>query len=309
MFRSKSFTAAFIALSILIVGLIAVLCYMIFGKNSEAIFEPKAISTEEAAASSEEPSSEEAETPEETTTEETVTETETETETETTVPETEPDYSVRALSPEEEHVYPVVGEEIPMNGLLTITKPGDNGEGLVFHGKPEFDAWDTEGNVTNYNGSYNVNGKIYIMNNGQPFLMYKTADQHYVTSSTAYVSFQDYGSTVAADPQKIGPFGANEQQGLLAEIISDDGNHVVFSMYDYNNETGEKSPVLENIIARYAQNGVADFEYHNSDGLVHSGTIAFESVSGQPYTKLVDIVFTSPVAFKIAEMTEIVLHN
>ena len=337
MFRSKSFTIAFSILALLIIGLTGILLYLVFGKGREMLEQGFAISTEapvetlqtDQAAIEANPNQDPNAVPataegavtdapsEEKTTKETTTEksTEKETTTEETT-ETEPtlpaDTSVRALNAEEPHNIPIIGEDIPENGVITIIKSGDNGEGIVFHASPKFDAADTPGNLTNFSGSFDIRNKIYILNNGSPFLLYKTFDNYYVTSSPVYMSYMTENGdqrTVQRDSVKIGDYGLSESEEVAVRIYHEDGNHLVFTVYNFSPASGELLPVLENVIAKYRPDGSADFEYHNSDGQIHTGVISFEVVEGQPYPRRLMIRFESPVKFRSGEKSELVLHN
>ncbi len=325
MFRSKLFTVAFSILSVLIVGLIVIFCYLVFGNGKAKLeqaytgttspententdFDPNLWSDTDTTAYEEAAFSDtEAQTSEVTT------EPTTETTEETTEEiETEPiDTTVRALKSDEPHSLPIVGQDIAEMGWLTIMKSGDNGEGIVFHGSPQFDAADSPGNVTNYSGTFDITDKIYILNNGTPFLMYKTLDGYYVTSSEVYVHFDpaEGERTIGKDDTKRGDYGLSEGEEIVVRVYHEDGSHIAFSMFNYSPASGELMPVLENVIAEYTSNGVANFEYHNSDGLPHRGTIAFETVQGAEYSKRVDVTFESPVTFRLGERSEVVLHN
>lgn len=302
MFKSKGFTAAFIVLALMIVALLALFLYLVFGKGADQILTQGYMTgtvSEEETTTTAPASSEEETTTAETTTEETTT-TESESETEAA------DDSIRALRADEEHQYPVIGEDIAASGVITIIKSGDNGEGIVFHALPQFDGSDAEGNVVHYDGSYDVTGKIYILNNGVPFVMYRVSDGHYCTSSPTYMSYAPGPSTIAADENKLGYFGLTDGNGVVCEVLSDDGNHVVFTLNKFNASDGSMNPVLQNVIAVYNSIGVASFEYHFSDGKVYGGTISFESVNDG---KLVDLNFAAPIDFGLGELSEVVLHK
>ncbi len=332
MFRSKLFTVAFSILSVLILGLLFIFFYLVFGNGKSRIqqavvendtpaqavaeteFVPEFQTNQDSAANPDTAFSK----PDETVSTPESTDVKTEKEDDTTVAgyeeiETAPeDTSVRALRSDEMHSLPVIGQDISETGIVTIIKSGDNGEGIVFHAAPQFDAADTPGNVVNYSGAFDITAKIYIMNNGTPFLLYKTFDGYYVTSSTNYMSYTtmpDNKRTIQPDASKIGDFGLSEGEEIVVRIHQEDGNHLIFTMYNYSPASGELLPVLENVIAVYQPNGVADFEYHNADGLPHKGTIAFETVQGAEYSKLVDVNFESPVSFRLGERSEVVLHN
>ncbi len=308
MFRSKPFTVAFSILSVLIVALIVLFLYLVFGKGKDLLMPVEGqqpidtvqAEVTDAAVTDPGPATVEPDTE---TFEETTAET-------TTEAPTEPlDTSVRALHSDEPHEYPIVGEDIREDGTVTIIKSGDNGEGIVFHAVPAFDAADTPGNVTNYSGTFVVMGKQYILDNGSPFLMYKTLDGYYVTSSEAYIHFDAIKRTISANNAKIADYGKNEGEEIVIRIHHEDGSHLAFSVYNYSPASGELLPALENVVAVYTDNGVANFEYHYSDGEIHHGTIAFEGVTGQEYSHRVDLNFDTPFSFRNSERNEVVLHN
>ena len=159
MFRSKGFTIAFTLLSILILALLAIFIYLIFGKGSSALIEEY-----NAIAHNQQTETEPVQPPQ---TEPEPTETEPEFPSETTEEPTEPtinsaeDYTIRPLYVYQDHKYPVVGENIPERGVLTITRSGDNGEGLVFHKKAAFDHESAPGNQIIYSGTFNITDKVY----------------------------------------------------------------------------------------------------------------------------------------------------
>ena len=311
MFKSKSFTAAFAVMSVVIVGLIVLLCYLLFGKGGEELISGYQIASVEDTDA--ETDSSESDTSEATTSTEPETTSEEETETEEETTEEViliTDDSLRALSADEEHQYPVIGEVIPETGVITIIKSGDRGEGIVFHKEPKFDGSDSPGNVVNYNGSFDISGKIYIMDNDRPFLMYQTVDGYYCTSSTTYMSYQANQRTINSDGSKIGAFGVGETEGVELVVHSEDGNHVCFSLLNYDSTSQLTTPLLENLVAVYNSLGVAAFEYHYTDGNVYTGTISFEKREGDDLGSLiVDINFTQPIMTEKGERTEIVLHK
>lgn len=296
MFKSKGFTITFSILAVILIALIVFFCYLVFGKGAEKILtEGHLVATI--------PETESA-VPDVTTTSETETEEET---TESTEPTKAPtDKVTRPMKTDDARSYPVVNEVIPETGVITIIKSGDAGEGIVFHAKPQFDDANAEGNISNYDGSYNIAGKIYILNNGKPFLLYKTEDGYYCTSSPVYMSYAASSTTAKPDPAKVGVYGENDDQSLLVEVFSDDGNHVVFSIYNYDKAEGAKMAVLENIVAEYSAGGIANFEYHYEDGYDHTGTIAFENTDGG---KRVDITLEVPMKFLTGETSEVVLNK
>ena len=307
MFRSKGFTIAFCFLSVLILALAAIFCYLIFGRGSNALIEEyKEIANRTETETETEPVSD---------TEPSTTESDTETEPEPSTEETEPtvntaeDYTIRALYSYEPHTYPVAGEDIPERGVLTIIKSGDAGEGLVFHKKPAFDHEKTPGNQTIYSGTFNITDKVYIIDHDRPYVMYKTEDEYYVTGSTTYVTYES-GSEPIVTPnkKKVTTYGMSENEGIVITVFYEDGNHVVFSVFNYID--GRTEPVLENVIAKYQDNGTARFEYHNKDGVNYGGVLNFESITDSDvYSYRVQLVLDSAIEFGIGERNDIVLHN
>ncbi len=301
MFKSKGFTITFSILSVILIALIVFFCYLVFGKGAEKILTEghlvETIAEETTQAPQPDTTPAETETTEETTT----------TAAETTKAPT--DKVTRPLNADDDRKYPVVNEVIPETGVITIIKSGDAGEGIVFHAKPQFDDANAEGNISNYDGSYNIAGKIYILNNGKPFLLYKTEDGYYCTSSPVYMSYAASQTTIAPDASKVGVYGESDDQSLLVEVFSDDGNHVVFSIYNYDKAEGAKVAVLENVVAEYGSNGIANFEYHYEDGYDHTGTISFETPADGSAEKRVDIVLEVPMKFRTGETNEVVLHK
>ena len=302
MFKSKGFTITFIILAILILGLSFVLGYLLFSGKGNKLVQNVASRTSEAPATTTAPTSASEErtttTEEDTTTEE------------PTTTEAPPDTSLRALKAEETHKYPVLGEDISEKGVLTIVRAGDDGEGLTFHKKPRFDAATASGNLVLYNGAFDTVAKIYIMNNGRPFLMYKTHDGYYVTSSDYYVSYKpDKAPATEKDVTKVVSYGYDEHKGAVITVHQDDGNTLAFSIYDYDNATSSTTPLLTDVIASYDADGVAHFEYHNTDGRTCEGTITFENPADSYVNKQITVRLESAVRFTVGEMSEITLHN
>lgn len=293
MFKSKGFTITFSILSVILIALIVFFCYLVFGHGAEKIMNggqliatvPVEDTTPDA--------------PETTTTEEVETTPE-----ETTKPPT--DLVTRPLNANDERLYPVVNEVISENGVITVIKDGDEGEGIVFHAKPQFDDANAEGNISNHEGSFNIAGKIYIMNNSKPFLLYKTEDGYYCTSSPVYVSYKASNTTVEPDAFKVGVYGENDESGIQVEVFCDDGNHVVFSIYFYDKDAGAKVSVLENVVAEYTADGTANFEYHYEDGYDHTGTILIVGLASE---KTLKIKLDTPMKFRSGETAEITLHK
>ena len=308
MFRSKGFTAAFISLSVVIAALLFVFIYLVSGvgrgrleKEMEKIAESQ---YEEAVGTSSTPETSGSSESAETTTTEAPT---------TTEPSTEAiDTEIRALKPGEPHNYPLINELIDELGVLSITKPGDSGEGLVFHALPQFDDPYSEGNVIRTAGSFDTLGKIFILDNDRPFLMYYTSDELFVTSSPAYVSYKNrVGNTIAKEAEKVGSYGYDENTGIVAVVYAEDGDHVAFSLFDYDASSDQLTPVLPNIIGAYSADGTAYFEYHGSDGNTHVGTLVLTGVSDSAeFTRQAHFRFDeeSPVRFKVGAVEEMYLH-
>lgn len=307
MFRSKGFTIAFTLLSILILALLAILIYLVFGKGSSALIEGYNAITQDQTETE----------PPVTDTEPVPTETEPEpTEVSTTEEPTEPtinsaeDYTVRPLYVYQDHKYPVIGENIPERGVLTIIRSGDNGEGLVFHKKAAFDHESAPGNQVIYSGTFNITDKVYIIDNNRPYILYHTEDDYYVTGSTTYVKYEIANpTTVTPRKAKVTSYGLTENEGIEVKVYYEDGNHVVFSIFDYVNN--EESPVLENVIAVYQDDGTARFEYHYKDGRDYGGMLNFESINDENTfaTYRVQLIFDSPIEFAVGPRSDFVLHN
>ena len=318
MFRSKGFTTAFVILSVLIVALLGIFIYLVvgFGKSGGGQETASLPETDTVIAV---PSSEETDTttvPTETEPPETTpSETETEKESETAPPETEKpvDRSVRALNDTEEHLYPIVGEVIPEYGSVTVVRPGDAGEGIVFHALPQFDDAGSDGNIMRTEGSYDVKGKIFIIDNDRPYLMYETTEDLFVTSAAVYIAFTPaYEKKTEINQNHLGSYGNSENYGISASVFVDDGNHVAFSLFNYDSEANTISPVLSNVIAQYDENGKAHFEYHNSDGKIHEGTLSFRDIGEESgFTEEICFVFDpdSALIFKAGAVSEMWLHH
>ena len=308
MFRSKGFTIAFTLLSILILALLAIFIYLIFGKGSSALIEEY-----NAIAHNQQTETEPVQPPQ---TEPEPTETEPEPSTETTEEPTEPtinsaeDYTIRPLYVYQDHKYPVVGENIPERGVLTITRSGDNGEGLVFHKKAAFDHESAPGNQIIYSGTFNITDKVYIIDNNRPYIMYRTEDDYYVTGSTTYVKYEiANATTITPKKAKVTTYGLTENEGVIVKVYYEDGNHVVFSVFDYVD--GRESPVLVNVIAEYQSDGSALFEYHYKDGRDYNGVLNFESINDEDSfaTYRLQLIFDNPVDFAAGPRGDFVLHN
>ena len=219
------------------------------------------------------------------------------------------DYTIRALYPYQPHTYPVTGENIPERGVLEIIRSGDEGEGLVFHKKPEFDSENAPGNQIIYSGTFNITDKVYVVDNNRPYIMYHTEDDYYVTGSTTYVKYEKANEpTITPNKLKVTTYGLNEQEKIVVTVHYEDGNHVVFSVYDYVDQ--KQTPVLANVIAKYQDNGTAKFEYHNKDGKDYGGTLNFESINDDSFSSFrIQLIFDSPIEFAVGERSDFVLHN
>ena len=222
------------------------------------------------------------------------------------------DREIRALKPGEPHNYPLVNELIDELGVLSIIRPGDSGEGLVFHAKAQFDDPYSEGNRIYTAGSFDTLGKIFILDKDRPFLMYYTAEELFVTSSPAYVSYRNrIGTTIAKEEAKVGSYGMQEDYGISAVVYAEDGDHVVFSLFDHEKGSDEMTPVLVNIVGAYSADGTAYFEYHGSDGNTHVGSLVLKGVTDSAeFTRQAHFRFDeeSPVRFKVGPVEEIFLH-
>lgn len=314
MFKSKGFTIAFILLSLVIIGLAGVFIYFISGDDGKKVVE--SISQTAAAATEDEAppvlyediAEEASEVAEEAAPEADAeaeagqpAETEALSESETAgdvlqaaaaAPEATPgDYSLRAIRPEEPHIMPLIDELITDTGVLTVDRDGDAGEGILFRKNLEVGTEMKLGDVVNHGGAYDISYKVYTLYNGDPFLLYKTADEFFVTGSPGYVTFTASAPhTVPYDTGRLGLYGEAEGLGALLKIYQDDGQTLAFSIVKPN---GDK--MLANIIATYNANGVAEFEFHNTDGNFATGTIGFtEDANGR---RKAVISFSSPVCF------------
>ena len=301
MFKSKGFTIAFSILALLIIVLSVVLGYLVFSGNASNVVD-HLVPSQTTASQAPETTTESVSVTTETTT--------TAAPTESTTQEPPEDHSLRHLNPEEEHKYPVLMEDIPEKGVLTIVRPGDEEEGLVFHKRPRFDSMNASGNLVNFSGSFDIVSKIYIIENGRPFLMYKTDDGYYVTSSDYYVSYKmDNKPAAEKDVTKVISYGYNEPYGIVATVHHDDGNTMALSLYDYDVAKGSTTPLLTDIIAEYDTDGKAHFEYHYTDGNVYEGVVSFETPDDGYTTKQISITLEVPLPFASGEALEIRLHN
>lgn len=299
MFKSKGFTAAFIILSLLIIALGGVFIYLLVGGEGEQIIENVIVGPSDEAPTL--PPSE----PQDTTPEEAESGEAEETAAEDDSLEAQPseeaavsdipadtpgDYQLRARLMSEPHNLPLIDELITEDGYITIVKDGDAGEGITFRQDPAVGTATKMGDVVNHSGSFDISQKLYILYNGQPFLLYKTADNYYVTSSRTYVSFTARTPhIVSEDPDRIGTYGEAEGSGLCLKVHQDDGQTMAFSLYN-----ADGSDFLVNVIGTYNSEGRAKFEFHNSDGNFADGTLSFSEPDNGKRTAVIS--FSAPVA-------------
>ncbi|HIS56966.1 MAG TPA: hypothetical protein IAB48_09980 [Candidatus Fimimorpha excrementavium] len=201
-----------------------------------------------------------------------------------------------------------LGTVIPCSGTLQIIRSGDHGEGIVFHAKPQFDAATAPGNVTRKEGSYPVDGKIYVLaEDGKPYLMYKTGD-YYVTSNETYVSYiPDEEGKGMANREWIREYA--DDAGVYVTIYALDDNHVVF---DTGAETSSgKRNVLEETVATFIRSNLAEFTYIADDGTQHTGAIQFWNVEGKDDVYEAVISYESPIWYPggTGSVTEIKVYN
>ncbi len=269
MFKSKGFTIAFSILSLIAAALLVVFFYLLFGKGADALIQGVLISPIET----------------EETTEEDLTE--------------DVKYTIRALTPEEPHVYPVVGEAIPEAGLLTIIKAGKDNEGITFHKLPKFDASDAPGNIVHKSGSFEVVSKIFVDEEGGAYPMYRIADGYYITSNPNFVSYKADETVLPPDLSKKATYGHSGTSGILVRILTEDGNHVAFSISTFSGDV--RTPVLDNVIAKYDAFGAAHFEFWNQSEAVE-GSLLFIKKADSKYS--ITVKFDSPVLIGGQYMTE-----
>ena len=275
MFKSKGFTAAFIVMSLIAIALAIFLGSLVFGKGKENLL--TAITNTQAAV-------QEADFPE-TSTEEAVVSTE-----------------VRGLHRTEEHSFPVMDDEIPETGKLSIVEGGAT-NGVTFHLRPMFDEASAEGNTVQTSGTYDVVSKIYIYDEETAYLMYRVADGYYVTSNPKYVSYKADVVRVLPDAKKKRVYGYDDEQNILVRVFQEDGNHLAFSVYELRGK--ETVPVLENIIASYDAFGTAHFEYKcGADAAEGSIVFSIDAGSGN---YMITVRFDAPVTFGAKDVTELKL--
>ena len=177
--------------------------------------------------------------------------------------------------PQDSQDGPTVGEVIPCSGILEIIQAGDYGEGIVFHAKPQFDSQSAPGNVLRKEGTYYVDGKIYVeAEDGKPYLMYRT-EGYYVTSNPAYVSYTpDEAGKGLAQQVWIREYANDE--GQYVKVYTLDDSHVVFDTGTLT-EWGEEA-ALKGVIGTFIGSNKAEFSYTAADGDRKTGSIAFQAV-------------------------------
>ena len=199
-----------------------------------------------------------------------------------------------------------VGTVLPCSGTLEIIKPGDHGEGVVFHAKPQFDSATASGNVIKKEGSFPVDGKIYVIaEDKKPYLMYKIGE-YYVTSNENYISYTpDVKGKGMKNQEWIREY-ANDV-GAYVSVYTLDDSHVVF-------ETGAKTAsgkrvVLDKTVATFTGSNRAEFTYIANDSKVHTGTITFQNVKEDVYEVILS--YTSPLWYPgdTGSITELKAYN
>ncbi len=305
MFKDRKFTVAFVLLSILIVFLSAVFVYLIITDGKALIRETQPAETEplptdkqdepgpsildDGPTGADENPTDFSENP----------------------TEDQSKNGIRSLTAEDEHDCPVVGETIPASGTLSILKPGENGAGIVLHKKPLFDSAASEGNKTVFSGDLKITGKIYILDNGIPYLMYQTEDGYYLTSNSELVKFiADNGS--AADASCLGSYSSHnagaESVAYSVTVIREDGENIVFSLYE--TDSSGTYAVLTNVIARYDGYGNAAFEYQDDQNAISDGLFRLEDVTySDGKNKKLTIVFYSPLMLTAGPLSQLVLEQ
>ena len=304
MFRSKGFTAAFCILATLIAALLVFFFYLVFGNGVENIL---GVASSTSETTSETASSEETTTAVTTeTTTETTAETTTE-ETTTTEEETEaPALSASSLTLEDVHNYPVMGEEAEEAGIVTITKDGENGEGIVFRPTPEFNDPNTLGNVINHTGAFDTVQKKFFLADGYSYFLYKTFDGYYVAMDHGCLTYTAQSPASTQDLSVITNYGKNDGNGVALMVYDSDGTHILFSIYGTEDE---ENTGIRNAVGMYLADGKAVFEYKTEDGEIHKGTLTFADVSEGTRYKKVTITFDCEVLFSGKAVTEVELYN
>ena len=261
MFKSKGFTIGFIILAALNLFLLIGLIYVLSGRadNSMDQFVRK---TTEADQGTKAPTGS---IPDETGITDTVPD-------EPTEAPTEEALNQRTLTTDDPHTMPVTMELIMEKGSISIIE--SSGYGVVFHKKPAFDSAETEGNLINYRGTFETDGKIYVPDDdGKPYIMYHTTDGYFVTGNASYITYKPSGRTIPENPEKVTEYFLQDRKTTLT-IFQEDGNHLIFTLY----RNGK--PLLENVVAAYDAYGTARFEYLSVNG-VATGDLTFSYEEGK----------------------------
>ena len=262
MFKSKGFTIGFIILCAVNLLLLAGLIYVLSGRADKNM-DKFVHKTTEAGQGTKAPTGS---IPDETG----VTETPTDAPTEAT--EDPAKKQQRTMTTDDPHTMPVVTELIAEKGSISIIE--SSGYGVVFHKRPAFDSAETEGNLVNYRGTFETDGKIYVPDSdGKPYIMYHTTDGYFVTGNSNYVTYKPSGRTTPENPEKVAEYRSQDGKTTLT-IFQEDGSHLVFTLY--RNGT----PVLENVIAVYDAYGTARFEFLSLNGAA-TGDLTFSFEEGK----------------------------
>lgn len=193
------------------------------------------------------------------------------------------DSSLRVLKEDEAHRYPVLSEEIEEKGVLSVNE--STAIGVTFHASPVFDDANTKGNIVNYRGSYDIVAKVFVNDNGKPYLMYKTDDGYYVTSNKTYVTYKTQTLKIPEDKRKVAVYGKADGHKILLTVHQEDGIHLAFSLNSHDGANSER--LLSNVIAAYDDAGTAHFEYA-ANGRVIEGSVRFELNDTGSYEATID---------------------
>ncbi len=253
MFKSKGFTIGFSILAALNVFLVVVLIIISSGKADDAM--KKIVQTTEAKETQQAETSPTGRI-----------------EDETYPSATEAPIVVRALTQDDPHTMPVLGELIKEQGSFSINE--STGFGVVFHKLPVFDSAEAEGNTINYRGTFSVDGKIYVTDtDGAPYLMYHTTDGFFVTGNATYVRYSADVRMTQEDPDKVTVYVSQDGRTEMT-VQQEDGNHLIFTL-KRNGDT-----LLENAIGSYDSYGSARFEYLTGGGAA-MGSLTFSYEDGK----------------------------
>lgn len=229
-----------------------------------------------------------------------------ETESDSTSEEPEPltAKAPRNLTSIDSHVIPFMDEEIAENGSLKINDEMETKGGLVFHKRPVFDPAETDGNQIYYRGTYPIIGKLFVMYQEKPTIMYHTQEGYYVTSNPQFVTYEASVREVNMEPQKVTTFGYNDSYGLILTVFADDGNHLIFSLSTFDG--AETVDILKNVVAKYDAFGTASFEYGLEEA-VQDGQIKFKKDNGM--ISGVTVSFKEQVALGTIQVKELTLSK